>query len=72
MATAKIRSTNKNLFTTETHKLRRHILSEDIKCVDKCLIKLSSLFEDFDIAHYNYIDIANIDDEDEETKYKTK
>ena len=69
MAEAKIRSTKKRLFTTETNNLRRHILSEDIEWVDHCLIKLPALFEDFEIAHYNYIDAANIDDEDEETYF---
>ena len=35
------------------------------------MIKLSALFEDFEIAHYNYIDAANIDDEDEETYFNS-
>ena len=67
MAERKIRSTKKRLFITETNNLRRHILSADIECVDQGLIKLSSLFEDFKIAHYNYIDDVNIDEEDEQT-----
>ena len=69
MAEAKIRSTKKRLFITETNNLIRHILSEDIECIDQCLIKLSALFEDFEIAHYNYIDAANMDDEDDETYF---
>ena len=67
MAETKIRSTIKRLFTTETNHLRRHILSEDMECVDQCLIKLSALFKDFVITHYKYIDAANIGDGDEET-----
>ena len=68
MAGANIRSTKKRLFTTESDNLRRHILSEDIGCVDQCLMKLSALFKD-QIAHYNYIDDANIDYEDVETYF---
>ena len=72
MTEEKIRSTKKRLFTTETNNLRHHILSEDIECVDQCLIKLSSLFGDFEIAHYNYINTANIDDEDDKRLQTTQ
>ena len=44
-------------------------MSEDIECVDQCLIKLSAIFKDFEIAHYNYIDAANIDDENKKTYF---